>query len=182
MKHIFTLFEATTEFKKCQFPNEVEVDINLFKWSKNTTVSYLAAAPPDRLQSFTGSALPFKDAEMAFENTPNKETFRPISNQLKFVLKFPNAYYSHLGTRLIPPYVRITVEDSETEDKETQYISLGEIPYRHLSWQSEPVPRIGPQFYDRKHLNARSQEDILKSSEYKMKYPMNFWGGAIPHP
>jgi hypothetical protein len=182
MKHVFTLFEANVESVKCEFPKTVKIDIKLFNWSKDTQVSYLAASPPDRLQSFTGSALPYGDSEMAFQNTPNVETFHPLGEKFSINLEFPNSYYSHLGTRLIPPYVRISVEDSVTDKKETQYIILNDIPFRTLTYQSTPVPRSGPQFYDRKYLKPRSQEAILRSSGYKMNYPQNFWGGAIPHP
>ena len=48
------------------------VVIFLKEIGKSCEVSYLAAQPPQFNQSFTGSAIPYPDAEIAYENTKNK--------------------------------------------------------------------------------------------------------------
>ena len=136
---------------------------------KKTTVSYIKPNPPNYIQSFTGSALPYNDALVAFENTENRGSFRPTSSKFSIMLKFPNAYYSHLGTRLMPPHVRITVHNGISS--ESKIIELTEAApfFRLLSYQSNPVPRVSPTFYDRSHLQKpRSQEEILRSSGYRL--------------
>tara|TARA_Y100000389_G_C17295404_1_gene430239 strand:- start:133 stop:684 length:552 start_codon:yes stop_codon:yes gene_type:complete len=183
MKQVFNSFSVDVENDddyKC--PRMVELNIKLKNWTPNTKLTYVAAQSPDYLQSFTGSALPFADAEQAFDQTPNFGELVPKLDSFKIELQYPNAYYSHLGTRLIPPYVRITVE--QNGKKNTEYVVLGEIaPFRLLSYQSTPVARYEPGFYDRGILKkGRTQEAILRASGYKMETPSNFWGGAISHP
>lgn len=159
----------------------VNLECELFDW-KGTSVSYIAAQAPDYNQSFSGSALPFPDSIVAFDNTTNRGTFSPTSSKFTIKLKFPNSYYSHLGTRLIPPYVRITVRKGKYVFSEV--VELGEIaPFRLLTYPSNPIPRAGPYFYkDNAPKKARSQETILRQSAYRLNTPKNFWGNAIPHP
>lgn len=182
MKQDFNSFTVYVENDECECPRTVELKITLKDLTPTTVVSYVAAQSPDYNQSFTGSALPFANAEMAFDQTPNFGNIHPKTNVVEFKLRYPNAYYSHLGTRLIPPYVRITIKDENKE--ETEYVVLDEIaPFRLLSYQTTPVGRYEPGFYDRRKLKmGRSQEEILRASAYRMKTPENFWGGAVPHP
>lgn len=182
MKQVFKSFSVYVENDECKCPRTVELKIKLKNWSPYTNVTYVAAQSPDYNQGFTGSALPFADAEMAFDQTPNFGELIPKTDTFNLILRYPNAYYSHLGSRLIPPYVRITVEQNGKKD--TEYVVLGEIaPFRLLSYQTTPVARYEPGFYDRSKLKkGRSQEAILRASGYKMTTPENFWGGAIPHP
>lgn len=150
---------------------------------EDIVVSYVAAKPPDYRQSYSGSALPFPDAQIAFEKSQNYGAHK-IKDSIAITIDFPNSYYSHVGTRLILPYVRININDSYKNLIESGIVNLGEIaPFRLLSYPSEPVPRDSPLFYSRSHLTKpRSQESILRSSGYTQKTPKNFWNGAIPHP
>tara|TARA_Y100000389_G_scaffold179456_1_gene193539 strand:+ start:19798 stop:20337 length:540 start_codon:yes stop_codon:yes gene_type:complete len=179
MKYIFPNFTVEVE-RNCQ--TSLTLNILLKKFDKYTEVSYLAAQPPNLLQSYTGSALPFPDAEIAYQNTINKGSFKPNSANLSISMKFPNAYYSHLGSRLINPHVILTVSHNNKVDREI--IELGEIaPFRLLSYQSNPVPRISPLFYHREtKQKTPSQEELLRKSGYKLKTPNNFWGDRIPNP
>ena len=160
----------------------VILECELTQFNKTTSVSYIAAQSPDYLQSYTGAGLPFPDAISAYENTRNSGKFQPRSRKFSIKLQFPNSYYSHLGTRLIPPHVRLTI--FHNSESKVEFIELGEnAPFRTLSYQSKPVPRMTPNFYDRSHLKQqRSQESILRASGYQLKTPSNFWGTSIPHP
>ena len=149
-----------------------------------TSFEFWASSPPDYNASFSGSALPFPDSIIAYENTPNTGKFIPDSLQFTISILFPNSYYSHLGTRLIEPHLNIKVTQNENQYVET--IFLGEIaPFRLLTYPSNPRGRTGPEFYDRSHLKeTRSQESILRSGNYPSsheKTPKNFWGKFIPH-
>ena len=179
MKHVFPSIKVNVVRPN---PNDIILECELAKWDKNTYVSYMAAQPPNYRQSYTGSGLPFPDAISAHQSTKNIGKFHPKSNKFSIKLPFPNAYYSHLGTRLVPPHVRLTIVNKS--ESVTEFIELGEnIPFRTLSYQSNPVPRMTPGFYNRSHLKIpRSQEKILRSSGFTLKTPSNFWGMAIPHP
>ena len=183
MKHVFSSFSANV-VRDPKNPRMVILECQLFNWNPSVIVTYLAGQAPDYCQSYSGSALPFPDAEVAFDQTPNHGSFHPETSKFAIRIAFPNSYYSHVGTRLIPPHVRISVKrHSEAKDMISEVIELGEIaPFRHLSYQSNPVPRINPTFYDRSHLRKpRSQEQILRASGYRLTTPNNFWGKAVPH-
>tara|TARA_Y100000389_G_C17470142_1_gene529673 strand:- start:7016 stop:7558 length:543 start_codon:yes stop_codon:yes gene_type:complete len=161
----------------------VSIHLTLKNVVHETIVSYVAAKSPDYRQSYSGSALPFPDAQIAFENSPNFGAHK-IRDRLTFTIDFPNSYYSHVGTRIILPHVRIELMDLNKKKFASEIIKLGEIaPFRLLSYPSIPAPRDSPLFYSREHLTKpRSQEQILRSSGYSHTTPKNFWNGAIPHP
>mgnify|MGYP001177076969 FL=1 len=161
-------------------PKAVILKCKLAKWDKTTSVSYKAANSADYRQSYTGSGLPFPDAIVAMDNTDNKGTIKPSSKEFVIKLKYPNSYYSHLGTRLILPHVHLSVK--QNNKIQSTNIQLGEnAPFRTLTYQTNPVPRISPNFYSRKAVKMpRSQEQILRDSGYSLETPKNFWGKAVP--
>jgi len=165
--------------RKC--PNTLKLDITVKNGQIPKKVSYLAPQSPDYRQSYTGSAMPFSDAEIAFQNSNNKGSFVPTKNYFSINMNYPNSYYSHLGTRLIPPHVILTIEFGYKKYREI--VKLDDTaPFRLLSYQSTPKPRISPIFYDRSKMkNNRTQEEILRQSGYKLSTPEDFWGGAVPH-
>jgi hypothetical protein len=190
MNQHFQFFSA-----KIMRPNKTEtlIEITLVDTldPKKTNIEFWAGAPASLGVSFSGSGLPFYNAEQAFNNSPNNGKFTPNSKQSIIRLMTPNAYYSHLGTRLIHSCVsiKITFEGVFV----TELIELGEAtPYRLLTY---PTSRKSPAFYDRSHLtSARSQESILRSSGYPLclspndcgnwvnhKTEDSFWGMAVPH-
>lgn len=149
----------------------------------NFMLTFAAANPPDYRQSYSGSALPFPDAEIAFENTPNYGMTSCNKEIINIRLQFPNSYYSHVGTRLILPYVKINIFDGNKKIISSDIINLGEIaPFRLLTYPSLPKARDSPTFYLRDmNTKPRTQEDILRSSGYTMYTPNNFWGNSIPN-
>lgn len=162
----------------------VQIICNLKNIGSNLILSYSAAKPPDYRQSYTGSALPFPDGIIAFQNSKNFGAIQCKTNVIEINMDFPNSYYSHVGTRIIPPYVKINIIDKNNKIYSSDIIELGEIaPFRLLSYPSTPTPRDSPTFYSRTHLQkSRTQEQILRDSEYQIYTPSNFWNGAIPHP
>lgn len=162
----------------------IRLEVTLKDKRCETILAYSAAKPPDYRQSYTGSALPFPDAQIAYQNSPNVGKIKMVGNNVSFKIHVPNSYYSHVGTRLILPHVRIDLMDMNKNSYSSEIIELGEIaPFRMLSYPSIPVPRDSPNFYSREHLTtARTQEEILRSSGYTLKTPPNFWNGGVPHP
>ena len=175
-------------------PNKSEsiIEINLLDHlvPHKTSIEFWAGAPATLGVSFSGSGLPFFDAQQAFTNSPNIGKFTPNMKKSIIRLQTPNSYYSHLGTRLIQSCVSIKVTYENVSVVEL--VELGEAaPYRLLSY---PSTRKSPMFYDRSHLtSARSQESILRASGYPSCSKVNtcnnwissseksFWGMAVPH-
>lgn len=145
----------------------------------NQKLSFAAAACADKRASFTGSGLPFPNANHAFENTPNTGTV--IVDALgKFTIKclMPNAYYVGLGSTYIPPTLYITWNDGMQQKDRS--IVLNGIPFRKLTY---PWQRTDATFYE-KYLPIRSQEQILRDSAYPttsmIESSTNFWGLKPP--
>lgn len=134
-------------------------------------ITYWAPAPADRLQSFSGSGLPFPNPEVAYDNTPNYDNIEVVNGQFEFRMKYPNSYYTELGTGLIPPIVNLKVDGS---DKTTTFKIDDGIPFRSLTHLKNHTV----EFYARDNCLVRSQEDILRSSGYNSENPIpsNFWG------
>lgn len=77
----------------------------------DTTLKYIAAAPPDLRMSRAGSALPWGNSDMAYENTPNKGEVSLVDGHFTFTLFRPNCYYIKNGSKLIAPHVHFTIAD-----------------------------------------------------------------------
>jgi hypothetical protein len=152
---------------------------------KDALITYWAANPPTFSQSYAGSALPYANPLMAYENSPNKGSVRAVNGMFQFRIRFPNAYYIGLGTIYVNPHVNIKVCGSGDEG-EVHKIELGDgIPFRTLSYAPPPLtwPRYSPIFYSgREQLPIRTQEQILRDSAFPSvnKYPENFWGLKPP--
>jgi hypothetical protein len=149
-------------------------------------VVYFAANPATYNASFTGSGLPFPNPEVAFEGTPNNGAVTTgADGSFEFHVFYPNSYYVALGTIYVGPHVFIKA--CGNDKIHTIYLGDG-IPFRMLTYPSPPytAPRVSPMFYakgGRQHLPNRTQEQILRDSEYPQlnKMPADFWGKAIQH-
>lgn len=73
---------------------------------------FWAASPPNYIQSFNGSGLPFPNPEIAYENTPNKQVINldnPKSmNQFNIEFTYPNSYYHEQGRVYVPSHVNFS--------------------------------------------------------------------------
>ena len=153
----------------------------------NPTVIFWAPNPPTYTQSYTGSGLPFPNADIAYENTPNRGAVLAEGGQFEFRVRYPNSYYMGLGSVLVEPSVHIKVCENGKSGK-VETIKLGNgIPFRSLTYppvQSGTAPRKNPMFYaGREKLPMRTQEQILRDSGFPEEnvMPKNFWGKAVPH-
>lgn len=146
-------------------------------------IYYVAANAPDYRATYTGSGLPFANAQQAFENTPNRGKVKLLNNTFEIKLAFPNAYYKHLGTVLVPPTVYIEYKNKDGKLRQVIVKLSDGIPYRLLTYPMQSTKaRVDASFYDNQDLPTRSQEAILRSSAYPTTNKMhpNFWGMKPP--
>lgn len=151
--------------------------------SNNARLVYWAANPPDYHASFSGSALPFPNPEMAYDETPNKGSVPIVNGQFLFKVRFPNSYYTHLGTIYNEPHVYVKVCEPGNIESDVKKINLNNgVPFRMMTYPNitnNTQPRTQPGFYhDPNDRSLRNQEQILQSRSYptKNKMPENFWG------
>jgi len=159
--------------------------VSNFMGLQDSQVVFWAPHPPDYRTSYSGSALPFKDSEMAFDQTPNAGVVNVDSDgTFEISLKYPSGYYSSLGTLYVSPHIRMQHVVNGKPGK-VEIIKIGEgVPFRLLTYPPVPstAPRCSPAFYDnRAQLPVRTQEQILRDSSYpqfsqNMHMPANFWG------
>ena len=149
--------------------------------SSSAKVIFWAAAPPNYLQSYSGSGLPFPNPEMAYENTPNKGVVRASNGEFTIKMFYPNSFYIDLGTTYVPPHINFEI--CEGNKKKSFAVQIGEgIPYRTLTYAPPPngKPRTDPLFYQKNDdPDFRTQEQILRDSAFPKdnKYAPDFWGG-----
>lgn len=155
--------------------------------SSNATILFWAPNPPTYNASYSGSGLPYPNAEIAFENTPNRGAVKTEGGNFEFRVRYPNAYYAGLGSIYIEPSVYIKVcENGSDENIYTVRLGNG-IPFRMLTHPQSHAnisSRKDNSFYKgRNELPIRTQEQILRDSGYpdQNTMPSNFWGKAIPH-
>ena len=157
-------------------------DISLVK---TLYIKYNASSPPTYNNSYSGSALPFPNENIAFENTPNKGVAKVINGSFEFTIKYPNSYYTNLGNDLVSPEVKIIIVNNDNNKvSDMKIFKLGNsVPFRTLTWPVERNWNKGALFYDNKNLPIRTQYEILLDSAYpsENKVPVNFWGTIKPH-
>ena len=143
-------------------------------------VKYWAANPPTYSQSFSGSAMPYPNEDVAFHNSSNVGVVPVQNGKFSFSIKFPNSYYDEMGSKYIPPQIKIKVcNNANIAVSKIQQINLSDgIPFRTLTWTSKKNPDDGCMFYCNNNLPVRTQYDILLASAYPTvnKVPKNFWG------
>lgn len=114
--------------------------------SKGTILKYWAAAPNYCSYSVVGTGLPFPNAEIAYENTPNKgEIILDTNGSFEIYLKYPNGYYESQGEVYVPPHINFMFCNSKPQVIKIQLPI--EAPFRSLGFnlnnhsrEFQPVP------------------------------------------
>ena len=172
-------FSFDSTFCDCQITSDrckqiTSLHIRMKASIDDRKLTFKAANPADRRASYSGSGLPFSSPEMAMQNTPNMGVLELDSqNTCNLSISTPNSYYAALGTVLIPPTVYLFFKINNVEY--TLPVKVDDpIPLRTLTYD---VRRVQSMFYDNIHrLPVRSQEQVLRDSEYSMIHYDNFWG------
>lgn len=166
---------------------QVRVQGQIKNAQPNSKIIFWAANPPDYRTSYSGSALPYPNHDMAYESSPSSGVVDVQSNgRFEINLRYPSGYYSGLGTVYVKPHVQFVVKNGN-QISALQKIKIGEgIPFRLLTYPPIPetAPRCSPDFYrGAESLPVRTQEFILRDSSYpaKNQMPANFWGLTPPH-
>ena len=150
----------------------------------NPKIIFWAPSPPDYRTSYSGSALPFPNPKVAYDNTPNSGMVEAQDRNFSFRIKYPNAYYAGLGTLYTPPLVNIKVCEPGLDNTFTTIKIDNGIPYRTLTYPSPPTKNShnSPMFYYVPEKEVRTQEDILRSAGYPdtNEMPDNWWGLKPP--
>lgn len=170
--------------------NDITVHGTMTDTVDDGRIMCVAASPPDYRSSYTGSALPFATADIAFDSTPNKGVVELLGNAFVIKLLHPNSYYQELGRVLIPPtlFIRYT---SNGEERTVPINVAKEVPFRLLTYPSMrhvehsvafDYLNLGPLFYaGTEKLPIRTQAQILMDSTYPAENiqpttPEEYWG------
>lgn len=101
------------------------IDINC----KSHDISYYATNPIIRNSSYSGSALPYPNHYIAYENSPNTGRDKSSNGHYIINVRHPSEYYVAQGRRLLKPHIHIYMNDL----RRTLMIVLGDIiPDRSL--------------------------------------------------
>jgi hypothetical protein len=153
----------------------IVIDCEITDELTHDTISFVAPAPAESMNSFTGSGLPWANKEQAFQNTPNKGGVK--LNKNRFVIKMlrPNSYYIDFD-KLQLPFIEIYYNKTKMFKIDLSFEKIA-----HRSLQHPQLRKMEKQdFYNRK-LPIRSQEQILRDSEYNsLNEPKDFWGLKPP--
>lgn len=110
-------------------------------------VILMAPNPIDRMTNYTGSALPFPCATVAFENTPNYVKITEPSGTFQTKFSYPNGYYTTDAHTKIAPSIFLKFYWKE-EGKAPTIVRLplqDRFPLRTLNYR--PGHAKGPHYY-----------------------------------
>ena len=162
-------------------------------------IDWVAAAPPERRSSETGSCLPFANEQMAFEGSSamrgssRAELGEGEDGGPVFTIRLraiPNAFYSGMGTQRVPPAVFVFYKHEGRPIRGSAKVADG-VPFRSLTYPAIR-PDAASSMYDVPPVAARSQADILFASAFPRaplplslasanpSTPIAFWGGKPP--
>ena len=163
---------------------DLHVQCRLKMHSSGKQLYWWASAPPGYGISLSGSGMPYANAVQAYDNTINKGVLQvDTNNMINFDMKYPNSYYIGLGSLYIAPHINFKLVDNSNEIQWIVPIDQG-IPYRMLTYPTGQwtIPRNCCMFYEGQNYKARSQEEILRASQYPASHIMdeNFWGNRPP--
>ena len=120
-----------------------------------------AASPPDRITSFTSSALPFFNKSQALYESPNINHIN-LNNKNEGIINlyYPNSYYEELGNYLVKPHVKLIFYINSKEH--TMNIKLAEsISARTLFPDKNNVKCKNESVVD-------TQENILRARKFSL--------------
>ncbi len=154
---------------------DIVIDCEITDEITDEFVSFVAPSPAQSMASFTGSGLPWATEEQAFQNTPNKGVVKLDKNRFVIRLIRPNSYYVDFNT-IQNPHVQIQYNKTKRFNVELSFEKIA-----HRSLQYPPLRVVEKEDFYNRQLPIRSQERILRDSEYNdLKEPVDFWGLKPP--
>lgn len=122
---------------------------------KDNKLYYYAANTCDRLNTFSGSGLPFYSKESAFEGTPNIGRLIVKDNKVTINLLRPNSYYNE-KYELVEPEVIVKYLLNKNNTRVLNIPVDNKIPYRDILQKK----------YEFKKTKIETQEKILLKNKY----------------
>jgi len=110
------------------------------------TIRWIAPKSPHRTTGFSGSGLPYHDADQAFLNTENTGVIESSDGTFNINMRtLPSAYYTGLGSVYVPPVLMLETRlDNSVESYRTHvFLSPIGMPYRWIAG-APPGPRATP--------------------------------------
>lgn len=142
---------------------QVSIKGNVSNPSNYEKMRLIAPNAATRGASYSGSALPFPCAQIAFDRTPNTADI-DSNGEFEAVFTYPNSYYSHDGYKKIVSSIFLLLK--EMEGQEPTFVRF-ELPDQHILRTLTHRPEredMGPSFYSKKEevLGITSEENILR--------------------
>lgn len=136
-----------------------------------TSMEIYAAAPINRLTSYSGSGLPFSCAEVAFENSPNYAVI-PSNGVFNVTFSYPNGFHSQDAFSKVPPSIFLKfVPSNGTEPIKVTYPLDDPFPLKTLGHR--PNHKYGPLFYaykDKVLPFETAERNMINYAAAKLKY------------
>jgi hypothetical protein len=138
-------------------------------------VQFQMPMPADRMTTFEGSGLPFPSAHVAYN--PSQSGYVPLKGRYCIKGAHPTNVYVRDDGVLGTPEALLRYKSSGRDVFEAVRVhGVNTIPHRNVI---SHVARTGPDFYDAGEQPQRSQEAILRASEYGHDYDATIdygWG------
>lgn len=152
--------------------NTVNIKGEIKNPGRFTVVEVKAAAPIDRMASYTGSGLPFPCVQIAFESTPNLHRVGLPRGEFECAFVYPNSFYGPDARTKIGPaiFILLVSSDRHTEPVTVRIDLPDPLPLKTLTYRPERSPDMYARRADR--MGVRGQEEILRMiGDAKVKYP-----------
>jgi hypothetical protein len=136
-----------------------------------SSMEIYAAAPINRITSYSGSGLPFTCAAMAFEGSPNYAVI-PSSGVIDVQFLYPNGFNSQDAFTKVPPSIFLKLVPSNgTEPVRVSHHLEDPLPLKTLGYR--PNHAQGPLFYAYKYKVLpieTAEKTMINYSAAKVQY------------
>jgi hypothetical protein len=141
--------------------------------ARSMTIRWIAAKEPHRCTSFSGSGLPYHNADQAFHNTPNKGLIKSSDGSFAIVLSsLPSAYYTGLGSAYVPPAILFEIKTNKKEFKTHIFLSPEGMPYRWISGapSGSRIPPSADETGRAMFYNGREELGLFQNQEALLRF------------
>ncbi len=151
--------------------NVLKIDGKIKNHEEYVKMVIFAANPIDVMANYTGSGLPFPNADIAFEGSKNNYIIS-TTGIINTEFKTPNSFYStDTHTKIVPSiFIKLISHKTELEPIIIHFKLNDTFPLKTLFYRKE---RTGPEFYQKKWevIGIQSQDKILSQiADIKVRY------------
>jgi hypothetical protein len=165
--------EFANDYVKCHVTfdekcRHIKIKGVIYNRHQYKTATLIAPNSANLTSSFSGSALPYPCADIAFEGTPN--IFKIIDDEFSTVFTYPNSYYTVAVKEKIVSSIFFVLEDQYGHENLIRFQLPDLYPLRTLVDRKN---RTGPEFYEIKNeiLPIDTAEIVMKEyAKIKLLY------------